>query len=101
MGSSLHRPLCKAVTETDRRGDPAIQAIYLIVGGRVTGEMGIQFVFNPFDAQTHKRIKRTLFIRTKTQSANYRGNPLCESTKLHLNNDFRTLAVILVSEFSF
>ena len=26
--------------------------------------------------QTHERFERTLFIRTKTQSANFRGNPL-------------------------
>ena len=36
--------------------------------------------------QTHKRFKRTLFIRTKTQSANFRGNPLYQATKRHLNN---------------
>ena len=36
--------------------------------------------------QTHKRLRRTLFIRTKTQSANVPGNPLCQATKRHLNN---------------
>ena len=33
--------------------------------------------------QTHKRFKRTLFIKTKTQSANFWGNPLCQATKRH------------------
>ena len=32
----------------------------------------------------NKRFKRTLFIRTKTQSANFRGNPLWQATKRHL-----------------
>ena len=35
---------------------------------------------------THKRLKITLFIRTKAQSANFRGNLLCQGTKRHLNN---------------
>ena len=30
--------------------------------------------------------KRTLFIRTKTQSANFRGNLLYQATTGHLNN---------------
>ena len=33
-----------------------------------------------------KRFKRTLFIRTQTSSANFRGIPLCRATKRHLNN---------------
>ena len=41
--------------------------------------------------QTHKRFKIMLFIRTKTQHANFRGNPLYGSC-------FTTLAVILVSD---
>ena len=36
--------------------------------------------------QTHKRFKGTLFIRTKTPSANFRGNPLYKSTKRHSNS---------------
>ena len=36
--------------------------------------------------QTLNRLKRTPFIRAKTQSANFRGNPLCPATKRHLNN---------------
>ena len=32
-------------------------------------------------SQTHKRFRRTLFIRTKTQSADFQGNPLCQATK--------------------
>ena len=39
-----------------------------------------------FSIQTHKRFRRTLFIRTKTQSANFWANPLCQATKRHLNN---------------
>ena len=31
--------------------------------------------------QAHKRFKRTLFIRTKTQSANFRGNLFYQATK--------------------
>ena len=34
--------------------------------------------------QIHKRFKRTLFIRTKTHSANIRGNPISQATKQHL-----------------
>ena len=34
--------------------------------------------------QIYRRFKRTLFIRTK-QPANFRGNPLCQATKRHLN----------------
>ena len=30
---------------------------------------------------THKRLKRTLFIRTKPQSANFGGNPLYQVTQ--------------------
>ena len=37
--------------------------------------------------QTHKRFKRTLFIRTKTQSANFRGNRPCQATERHLTNN--------------
>ena len=33
-----------------------------------------------------KRFKRTLFIRTKTQSANFGGNPLYQAAKRDLNN---------------
>ena len=29
---------------------------------------------------------QTPFIRTKTQSENFRGNPLCQTTKRHLTN---------------
>ena len=36
--------------------------------------------------QTHTRFKRTLFIRTKTQPAHFRSNPLYQATKRHLNN---------------
>ena len=36
--------------------------------------------------QTHKRFTRTLFIRTKTQSANFRVNRLRQATKRHLTN---------------
>ena len=43
--------------------------------------------FNPLvKIQTHERFNRTLFIRTKTQSANFRGNPLRQATKRYLNN---------------
>jgi len=31
--------------------------------------------------KTHKRFKRTLFIRTETQPANFRSNLLCQDTK--------------------
>jgi len=42
--------------------------------------------FSSFHAiHAHKRFERTLFIRTKTQSANLRGNPLCRATKRYLN----------------
>ena len=37
-------------------------------------------------SQHKKRSRRTLFIKTKTQSANLRGNPLYDATKRHLNN---------------
>ena len=79
------------------------------------------------EIQTYKRFKRTLFIRTKTQSANFGGIPLYQATKRHLTrvlgesplssykttlkqqlngekgfyvfrSCFRTLAVILVSD---
>ena len=33
-----------------------------------------------------KDSKERLFIKTKTQSANFQGNPLCQTTKRHLNN---------------
>ena len=36
------------------------------------------------EIQTHKRLQRTLCIMTKTQSANFRGNPLYQATKRHL-----------------
>ena len=37
--------------------------------------------------QTHRRLKRTLFIRTQKLHANYRGNPaLYQATKRHLND---------------
>ena len=38
-----------------------------------------------------KGSKERLFIRTQTdtQSANFRGNPLCQTTKRHLNNSSR------------
>ena len=34
--------------------------------------------------KTRKRFKRTLFIRTKHQHANFRGNSLYQATKRHL-----------------
>ena len=34
--------------------------------------------------QTDKWLKRMLFIRTETQSANVQGNPLYQATKQHL-----------------
>ena len=33
-----------------------------------------------------KGSKERLFIRTKTQSANFGGNPVCQASKQHLNN---------------
>ena len=39
-----------------------------------------------FKIQMHKRFNRMLFIRTKTQSANFLCNRLCQTTKWHLNN---------------
>ena len=36
--------------------------------------------------QTHIRFKRTLFIRTKTQSESFGGNPLYQPTKRHFLN---------------
>ena len=40
--------------------------------------------------QTHKRFKRTLICYdTDIQSANFRGNPLRQTTKRHLNNSKR------------
>ena len=42
--------------------------------------------------QTQKRFKRTLICYdTNTQSANLRGNPLCQSTKRHLNRHKHTV----------
>ena len=41
---------------------------------------------NFINSQTHERFKRTLFIRTKTHSANFRGYRLYQATKRHLNN---------------
>ena len=41
-------------------------------------------IFNKI--QRHKSFKRTLFIKTKTQSANVRGDPLYQATKRNLNN---------------
>ena len=36
--------------------------------------------------QTHKRFKRTLiYLDTNTQSANFRGNPLCQAQKKRRN----------------
>ena len=37
--------------------------------------------------RTHEKFKRTLFIQTKTQSANFRGNPLYQATKQQLNEN--------------
>ena len=38
-------------------------------------------------SQTHKRFRRTLIYQdTNTQSAHFRGNPLCQATKLHLTD---------------
>ena len=35
--------------------------------------------------QTHKRFRKTLiYFDTDTQSANFRGNPLCQATKQQL-----------------
>ena len=41
------------------------------------------YIFLGFKAQlrTHKKFKQTLFIRTKTQSAKFRGNPLRQDTR--------------------
>ena len=36
-----------------------------------------------YKRQTNKRFKRTLIIGTKTQSANFRSNPLYQATKRH------------------
>ena len=36
--------------------------------------------------QTHKRFKRKLFIKTRTQPPNFRGSPVYRATKRHLNN---------------
>ena len=36
--------------------------------------------------QTHKRFKRIIFIRTKTQSANFLGNPFYHATERHLTD---------------
>ena len=39
------------------------------------------------DPNTYKRLKRTLICYdTDKQFANFRGNPLCQATKRHLNN---------------
>ena len=46
----------------------------------------IRICWNTF--QTHKRFKRTLFIRTKKQSTIFQDNPLCQATKRHLNNSW-------------
>ena len=34
-----------------------------------------------------KGSKERLFVRTTTRSVNFRGNPLCQATKWHLNNN--------------
>ena len=41
------------------------------------------YIFLGFKAQlrTHKKFKQTLFIRAKTQSAKFRGNPLRQDTR--------------------
>ena len=36
--------------------------------------------------QTQKDSNERLFILTRTQYAHFRGNPLCQTTKRHLNN---------------
>ena len=41
----------------------------------------------PHRIQTHKRFKRTLFIRIKHSIAIFRSNPLYQDTKRHLNNN--------------
>ena len=38
-----------------------------------------------------KGSKERLFIMTRTQPANFRGNPLCQVTKRHLNNSLKTM----------
>ena len=40
-----------------------------------------------YKIQTHKRYKGTLFIRTKTQSANFGGNPLGVIPCIKLQNN--------------
>ena len=44
----------------------------------------LSWLFLAFSSSSHKRFKRTLFIRTKTHSANIRGNPISQATKQHL-----------------
>ena len=50
------------------------------------GRGSIPFMTIIFRRQTHKRFKRTLFIKLETQSAICPGNPRCQATKRHLNN---------------
>ena len=44
------------------------------------------FAYKYFKIQTHKRFKRTLFIRTKHNVHIFGVNPLYQATKRHLNN---------------
>ena len=40
-----------------------------------------------YKIRTHNRFQRTLiYYDIDTQSAHFRGNPLCQATKRHLNN---------------
>ena len=46
------------------------------------------FLVGLYKIQTHERFIRTLiYYDTDTQSTNFRGDPLCQVTKQHLNNE--------------
>ena len=50
--------------------------------------------------QTYKSFKITLFIRTQTQSANFRGNPIHQATKRHDHNKIAPCGMIKVFELN-
>ena len=70
-------------------------AVVIRLWSKSKSESGIEALRTPVTDQnkikTHKRFKKTktkkntLFIRRKTQHANFRGNPLYQATKRHSN----------------
>ena len=71
--------------EEKKRG-PFLKRLAGLNRNKITLRVKTVWVLNTVQWYKHKKVQKNAIYWDKTQQANFRGNPICQAAKRHLNN---------------